>query len=194
MSSTLMAQQQNPLLFDAAPAHSEGAWRYWTPDQIAAATLAPLESVVANWPLVFDALERAGVSDVLVCVAAIGTIAVETAHTFEPVREAYWLSEAWRQANLRYYPYYGRGFIQLTWDYNYAAYGALIGENLLDDPDRAMEPNIAAQCLVQYFIRANVVGAALVSDWSECRRRVQGAYAGLDTFIAVVTQLQQLLL
>lgn len=189
-SIVLLQQQQHPQLFDSGAivgeVIGEGAFRIWSPEQIASATVCPLYSVQSNWPLIYDALIRAGVAHPLVCLAALGTVAVETAHTFEPVREAYWLSELWRQNNLRYYPYYGRGFVQLTWDYNYAAYGALIGENLLDHPDRAMEPNIAAQCLVQYFIRSDVVGAALVSDWPEVRRRVQGAYAGLDTLLSVV--------
>lgn len=37
----------------------------------------------------------------------IATTEWETARTFKPVREAYWMSETWRQNNLRYYPYYG---------------------------------------------------------------------------------------
>ena len=40
----------------------------------------------------------------------------ETARTMEPVREAFWMSEEWRRANLRYFPWYGRGFVQLTWE------------------------------------------------------------------------------
>ena len=30
----------------------------------------------------------------------------ETKYTMQPVREAYWLPEAWRKKNLRYYPHY----------------------------------------------------------------------------------------
>lgn len=75
----------------------------------------------------------------------------ETNATMEPVREAYWLSEIWRQQHLRYFPWYGRGFVQLTWEGNYvradeeAADAGLIqpGE-LLGNPDLAMRPDIAA--------------------------------------------------
>lgn len=43
----------------------------------------------------------------------------ETNGKMLPVIEAYWLSEAWRKKNLRYYPYYGRGYVQITWQENY---------------------------------------------------------------------------
>jgi hypothetical protein len=50
---------------------------------------------------------------------ALGTAFLETNHTMVPVREAYWVSEAWRKAHLRYYPWYGRGLVQCTWEKNY---------------------------------------------------------------------------
>jgi peptidoglycan hydrolase-like protein with peptidoglycan-binding domain len=37
----------------------------------------------------------------------IATAQWETANTFKPVKEAYWLSEGWRRKNLRYFPFYG---------------------------------------------------------------------------------------
>jgi hypothetical protein len=74
----------------------------------------------------------------------------ETAKTFEPVREAFYLG---KKANsyrkkLRYYPYYGRGFVQLTWEANYKRAGEKFGKNFLTNPDEVMEPNIAAEILV----------------------------------------------
>jgi Chitinase class I len=78
----------------------------------------------------------------------LATVQHETNETFKPVREAYWLSEEWRRRNLRYYPYYGRGYVQLTWDFNYKQYGDILGINLLDNPDRVMDPNIALFILV----------------------------------------------
>ena len=49
------------------------------------------------------------------CAYGLATAWWETNKTMQPVREAYWLSEAWRKPNLRYYPHYGRGYVQLTW-------------------------------------------------------------------------------
>ncbi|MBP1884716.1 glycoside hydrolase family 19 protein [Sinorhizobium mexicanum] len=68
----------------------------------------------------------------------------ETARQMTPVKEAYWLSEAWRRRNLRYYPYYGRGYVQLTWRDNYRRAGGHVGDNLADNPDLALRPDYAA--------------------------------------------------
>jgi hypothetical protein len=68
----------------------------------------------------------------------------ETARTMQPVREAFWLSEQWRKAHLRYYPYYGRGYVQLTWQANYARAGAFVGADLVTSPDLALRPDYAA--------------------------------------------------
>jgi len=78
----------------------------------------------------------------------------ETNKTMQPVREAYWLSEDWRKTHLRYYPWYGRGYVQLTWEPNYAkadresaAAGLTKPGALLADPDLAMRRDIAALVL-----------------------------------------------
>lgn len=78
----------------------------------------------------------------------------ETAATMQPVREAFRLSEAWRQRNLRYFPWYGRGYVQLTWERNYAkadaeaaAAGLIKLGELLANPDLAMRHDIAALVL-----------------------------------------------
>ena len=72
----------------------------------------------------------------------------ETNHTMKPVREAYWLSESWRKKNLRYYPWYGRGFVQITWEQNYINAGNELDLDLTTDPDKVMEPDISADIAV----------------------------------------------
>jgi predicted chitinase len=69
----------------------------------------------------------------------------------QPVREAYWLSENWRTKNLRYYPFYGRGYVQLTWKANYekADRELELGGRLNNNLDLAMDPNIAAKIMVK---------------------------------------------
>lgn len=80
------------------------------------------------------------------CAYALATAWHETNATMQPVREAYWLSEGWRQRNLRYWPWYGRGYVQLTWQENYERADAelALGGSLLADPDRALEGGVAA--------------------------------------------------
>jgi len=71
----------------------------------------------------------------------------ETAATMEPVREAFWLSENWRKTHLSYYPYYGRGYVQLTHKGNYKKAGDDIGVDLVNTPDLAMNPAHAAHVM-----------------------------------------------
>lgn len=84
------------------------------------------------------------------CAYALATAFHETNATMQPVREAYWLSEDWRRRNLkRYYPWYGRGYVQLTWEYNYKKADKKLGLGgaLLANLDLAMDPEIAARIM-----------------------------------------------
>ncbi len=89
-----------------------------------------------------------GVVDPAHIAYILATAEWETNHTMYPVREAYWLSEAWRKRHLKYYPYYGRGFVQLTWKANYKKFGKLLDIDLVDEPDLALAPQYAAKILV----------------------------------------------
>jgi len=108
----------------------------------------------------------------------MATIEWETANTFEPVREAFWLSEDWRRHNLRYYPYYGRGYVQLTFRDNYQSFANLTGLDLVGNPDLAMQPDTALFVLV-YGLKHGTFGAKLedyvnenTTDYFHARRCV----------------------
>lgn len=83
------------------------------------------------------------------CAYALATAFHETASTMQPVREAYWLTETWRKKNLRYWPWYGRGYVQITWQTNYAKADAKLGLKgaLLANADLALRPDIAAKIM-----------------------------------------------
>lgn len=190
MSTKLVTLQQQVPQYSVLPIGGD-PWQFWTPSQISYATTCPVDNVISDWPVIYQACVSYGVGDFNPLRAVLGTIAVETAHTFKPVREAFWLDEAWRAANLRYYPYYGRGYIQLTWDYNYIYYGNKIGVQLVSQPDLAMVPAYAARVMALYFLERGVASAARIHDWPECRRLVQGAHAGLPEFEWCVNQLER---
>lgn len=77
----------------------------------------------------------------------------ETAHTMQPVREAYWKSEEWRKKNLRYYPWYGRGFVQLTWEDNYRwASERFAMPEIMINPDVIMTPELSANIMIEGMI------------------------------------------
>lgn len=47
--------------------------------------------------------------------------------------------------------YKGRGYIHLTHRHNYDKYGKLIGQDLVNDPDLLLLPNVAAQASLAYW-------------------------------------------
>lgn len=81
---------------------------------------------------------------------ALATSYHETAKRMLPVREGLSVSDAWRKRNLRYYPYYGRGDVQLTWLVNYQRADRELGleGKLVKNLDLALDPDISAKIMV----------------------------------------------
>jgi hypothetical protein len=108
----------------------------------------------------------------------------ETNHTFKPVTEAYWLPDPdayLKKHHADYYPYYGRGYVQLTWDYNYEKYGKLLGKDLLKHPELALEPEISLFVLVHGFKTGAFTGRKIAdyinsheTDFLNARRCING--------------------
>lgn len=117
----------------------------------------------------------------------LATTQWETAQTFKPVREAFWKSEEWRRTNLKYHPYYGRGYVQLTWKSNYQQYSEILGIDLVNEPDRAMEPGVALFILVHGFKTGAFTGRKLTDyinsdrvDFVGARRCINGTDRAQD--------------
>lgn len=114
----------------------------------------------------------------------LATVDHETAHTFKPVKEAYWLDDpdAYLKAHHPdYYPYYGRGYVQLTWKNNYDKYGKLVGKDLVGKPDLALDPEVALFVLVHGFKTGAFTGHKLAdhvnaekTDFLNARRCING--------------------
>lgn len=111
----------------------------------------------------------------------IATAYWETNRTFEAVKEAYWLSEEWRRNNLRYYPYYGRGIVQTTWKYNYQRYSDILKIDLVNNPDKALDPDISLFILTHGFKYGVFTGRKLEdyvnsnkTDFLNARRCING--------------------
>lgn len=116
----------------------------------------------------------------------------ETARTMEPVRETLaktdakakeLLTKAWKagkmpQVKKDYWfgGYFGRGFVQLTHEYNYQKAQDETGHPLVKNPSLAMEPNIAALILVKGMMRGWFTGKKLAdyTDFTSMRRVVNG--------------------
>lgn len=57
--------------------------------------------------------------------------------------------------------YYGRGFVQLTWAGNYKTIGKILGVDLYNNPDLAMQPDIAYKIMSHGMRNGVFTGAAL---------------------------------
>jgi hypothetical protein len=163
------------------------------PEEIAEAVEAPPENVAISWPAIRLAFQREGIDTPLTLAAAIATARLETAGRFYPLREAFWdpAPDAWFETHYGYQTpsgramgntepgdgarYAGRGFIQLTGRAHYRQWGTRTGFPLEDEPDRALEPEVAASVLAAYFKDRGVSEAAENADWGEVRKRIAGS-------------------
>lgn len=132
--------------------------------------------------LILDECKRAGLLRNQTAYV-LATAFWETARTMKPVEEAFWVKnpDQWRKKNLRYYPWHGRGYVQLTWEANYVRAGKELGLDLITDPDVVMQPKIAAKILVAGSKKGWFTGKKLSdyitlqkSDFVSARRIING--------------------
>lgn len=114
----------------------------------------------------------------------------ETAHTMQPIREKggaeYFKRYEGRKDLGNIQPgdgvkFHGRGYVQITGRRNYVLASQKVGVDLTKDPDRAMEPRIAAVILFDGMIDGWFTGRELADyfnattdDWAGARRIVNG--------------------
>jgi hypothetical protein len=140
-------------------------------------------------PFILKAMVEAGFTSANQLIGTLATIYVETT-PFAPIRE-------FGGASARYAPWFGRGFIQLTWESNYRQAGEDLGiPNLVNEPDKALEPEASAKIFFWYWKGAtgnNPSKYAEVANWRQVRRRVNGGYHGWDKFKGAVDRGLQIL-
>ena len=164
-------------------------------------------SIANNLPYVTAALAAFGLTDVNMIAVALGTIRAET-EGFAPIAEltshfntlpgqAAFSAYENRMGNKR--PgdgarYKGRGYVQLTGRDNYIKYGGMLGIPLVDNPDSACAPEIAA-CLLAGFIadnRERLKTALANKDLKAARKVVNGGSHGLDRFSETFNKAQEI--
>lgn len=153
-----------------------------------------LQEQVDGVDAVIDAVEEHGDISRDQFSYIMATVYHETARRMAPVRESLAKTDEGAIAALRRayghkaylkrvndHVYYGRGFVQLTWSYNYRAAGEKLGINLYDNPDLAMEPRISAKILVRGMMEGWFTTKALPAyvangkrDFINARRVVNG--------------------
>jgi predicted chitinase len=158
-------------------------------------------NIVANLPFVLAGLRGCGLTDRFMVLMALATIRAET-EGFLPI------SEGRSKFNTRITPFdkydagtsigkalgntqagdgprfKGRGYVQLTGRDNYNKIGAQIGVNLIADPDRANDPEIAGKILARFLKnKESRIRKALVNrDLQDARKAVNGGSHGFNRF------------
>lgn len=166
---------------------------------------APAGNIARYLPAVVAAMTEAGLVDRTMLLMAVATICAETGRflPLDEFRSRYNTSPDARPPYFDLYDhrrdlgnrgagdgarYKGRGFIQLTGRDNYARYSRVLGlgEALLDAPERANEPLIAARVLAQFLKdrERRIKQALLDRDFATARRLVNGGRHGLAEFTA----------
>jgi putative chitinase len=151
---------------------------------------------------ILDAWENSKLTDLRWLAYILATPAIETGMRYEPIIEAggttYFTklydvlgrnpTRARSMGNTK--PgdgakYRGRGFVQITWKKNYAKYQPIIKKlfdvDILNDPDKAMIPEVAAFIMIDGMSKGLFTGKKLsdyfnakTTDWYNARRIVNG--------------------
>ena len=175
------------------------------PVAVSKAIECPLAAVSANLAFILDALNTRGILSSEVAIGVLATTAVETAHQFKPVSEAYWLSEAAREHyfdNTAYgkvdpetgQRYYGRGFVQRTWKAGYQESANKLHLDCVNHPDLLLQPvNAAADMALFFAEKPGLVDACNSRNWVKVRKLVNGGSNGLTSFLNCVQCLLKLI-
>jgi hypothetical protein len=115
------------------------------------------------------------------CLAyVLATTWHETAFRMQPIIEGG--GESYLKSK-PYYPYYGRGYVQLTWEENYRGQDAKLGlgGTLVQEPDLALDPDIALKVIIGGMVDGDFTGKKLanyftddLTDFYNARRIVNG--------------------
>lgn len=104
----------------------------------------------------------------------------ETAFTMQPIME--YGSQSYLKSK-PYYPWVGRGYVQLTWEENYRYQDEKLGLRgaLIQNPDLALDPQVAKQVIIFGMLDGDFTGKKLgdyftddMTDWHNARRIVNG--------------------
>lgn len=175
----------------------------------------PIANIETNWPLIVESMVKRDMTDKDMLCYVLATMVVEN-DKFKPISEvASKYSDKDKQPPYDFSKYdtmpqlgntepgdgerfKGRGFIQITGRYNYTVYDRKLklDGGLLEHPEAANEPHIAAAILVEYFDdRWGQIGPALLAnDYAKLRKIVNGGTMHLDKFTGALKKARSIFL
>ena len=133
------------------------------------------QAQVDGFEAILDEWEKRRLTDLRWLAYIMATAWHETAQRMQPIEEF------GRGRGKAYAPtYYGRGFVQITWERNYARLSDVIGVDLVTHPEKSLEMDNAIQILFVGMIDGLFTGKALSdyfdknADWRGARAIVNG--------------------
>lgn len=131
---------------------------------------------------ILDEWERRKLTDERHLAYILATTKWETSHTMQPIKEMG--SQAYLRGK-RYWPWIGRGYVQLTWKRNYEVFREevkrLFGKDIIERPDDAMFPSAAAYIMFEGMYKGTFTTKKLSNyfnsqktDWINARRIING--------------------
>lgn len=141
-----------------------------------------IASQVAGINSILDEWDRRELQDLRHLGYILATTKWETASTMQPI------TELGSQKYLRgkpYWPWIGRGYVQLTWKSNYLKFRDRVHEqfdvDIIVDMTAALRPNVAAFIMFEGMLRGEFTGRKLgdffngkTTDWLNARRIING--------------------
>jgi putative chitinase len=131
----------------------------------------------------------------------LATVRHECARTWQPIEE-YRKGKGYKYGHPNVETgkaYYGRGYVQLTWDYNYISLGRALNVDLFHKPELALDPQIAYEIMslgmrrgsftgkrLRDYINAdgcNYVGARRIINGLDCADKIAGYAETLEGII-----------
>lgn len=96
-----------------------------------------------------DNIDKSGLFDLASEMAyALATVKHETAETYKPIEEyGKGKGKMYGKPKANGNAYYGRGYVQLTWDFNYKKMGEILDVPLYEHPELALQADIAFKIL-----------------------------------------------
>ncbi|HSE25758.1 MAG TPA: hypothetical protein VLB68_29095 [Pyrinomonadaceae bacterium] len=142
------------------------------------------QSQVDGLNFLFDKLEGETNLSIEQSAYILATVKHETANTYQPIKEKRGrVGTKIRAIQDRYWGsgFYGRGYVQVTWEKNYRKFG------IADDPDKALEPETAYKVLIDGMRKGLFTGYSLShfinnteTDYINARKVVNGIDRATD--------------
>lgn len=158
----------------------------------------PIKNIQANLPTILQALENQDLADHDMICMALATISAES-EGFVPISEGISIYNT-KTSPFDLYDnrkdlgnlgppdganYAGKGYTQLTGLYNYKTVGSALGVDLVNTPDLANDPTIAAKILALFLKNreTKIRNTLAQNDLISARKLVNGGTNGLDRFV-----------